>query len=108
MTYAGLARTPRRRALHRQVAGLLAVVGYRPTLVADHLLRAAGPGGDPALAAALHEAVTATCGYAPEVTADLLGDVAALGGAEVTGLLSAAGSGRRRRSTGVAVNPRRR
>jgi DNA-binding CsgD family transcriptional regulator len=86
VTYAGLAE-PRRRALHRQVAGLLAAAGYRPTLVADHLLRAAGPGGDPALAAALHEAVTATRGYAPEVTADLLGDVAALGGAEVTGRL---------------------
>jgi DNA-binding NarL/FixJ family response regulator len=39
------------------------------------------------LAAALHEAVTATRGYAPEVTADLLDDVAALGGAEVTGRL---------------------
>src|SRR6185437_1261147 len=86
VTYAGLAE-PRRRALHRQVAGLLAAAGYRPTLVADHLLRAAGPGGDPVLAAALHEAVTATRGYAPEVTADLLDDVAALGGAEVTGRL---------------------
>ena len=86
VTYAGLAE-PRRRALHRQVAGLLAAAGYRPTLVADHLLRAAGPGGDPALAAALHEAVAATRGYAPEVTADLLDDVAALGGAEVTGRL---------------------
>ena len=82
VTYAGLAE-PRRRALHRRVAGLLAAAGYRPTLVADHLLRAAGPGGDPALAAALHEAVAATRGYAPEVTADLLDDVAALGGAEV-------------------------
>src|SRR6185312_8040430 len=86
VTYAGLAE-PRRRALHRQVAGLLAAAGYRPTLVADHLLRAAGPGGDPVLAAALHEAVTATRGYAPEVTADLLDDVAALGGAEVAGRL---------------------
>jgi DNA-binding NarL/FixJ family response regulator len=80
VTYAGLDES-RRRALHRQVAQLLAAAGYRPTLVADHLLRAAGSGADPALVAALHDAVAATRGYAPEVTADLLG------GAEVTGQL---------------------
>src|SRR5262249_57174241 len=69
------------------VARLLAAEGYRPTLVADHLLRAAEPGDDPALVTALHDAVAATRGYAPEVTADLLDDVAALGGPEVTGRL---------------------
>jgi DNA-binding CsgD family transcriptional regulator len=72
-----------RRDLHRQVAAVLTAAGYRPSLIADHLLRAAGTGGDPALAAALHDAVQATRGYAPEVTADLLDDVAALGGPDV-------------------------
>ena len=62
---------------------VLAAAGYRPSLVADHLLRAAGTDGDPALVTALHEAVAATRGYAPEVTADLLDDVAAIGGANV-------------------------
>jgi DNA-binding CsgD family transcriptional regulator len=62
---------------------VLTAAGYRPSLIADHLLRAAGTGGDPALAAALHDAVQATRGYAPEVTADLLDDVAALGGPDV-------------------------
>ena len=70
---------PERRATHRRAAEVLAAVGYRPALVADHLLRAAGTGTDPALVAALHEAVAATSEYAPEVTADLLGDVAAIG-----------------------------
>jgi DNA-binding CsgD family transcriptional regulator len=70
---------PERRATHRRAAEVLAAAGYRPALVADHLLRAAGTGADPALVAALHEAVAATRGYAPEVTADLLGDVAVIG-----------------------------
>jgi DNA-binding NarL/FixJ family response regulator len=67
-----------RRATHRRVAEVLAADGYRPSLVADHLLRAAGTDGDPALVTALHEAVAATRAYAPEVTADLLDDVAAV------------------------------
>jgi DNA-binding CsgD family transcriptional regulator len=70
---------PERRATHRRAAEVLAAAGYRPALVADHLLRAAGTGTDPALVTALHEAVAATRVYAPEVTADLLGDVAAIG-----------------------------
>ena len=78
VTYGKLAE-PERRATHRRAAEVLAAAGYRPTLVADHLLRAAGTGADPALVTALHEAVAATRGYAPEVTADLLGDVAAIG-----------------------------
>ena len=68
-----------RRETHRRAAEVLAAAGYRPTLVADHLLRAAGTDADPALVTALHEAVAATRGYAPEVTADLLDDVAAVG-----------------------------
>jgi DNA-binding CsgD family transcriptional regulator len=68
-----------RRATHRRAAEVLAADGYRPSLIADHLLRAAGTGGDPALVTALHDAVAATRGYAPEVTADLLNDVAAIG-----------------------------
>jgi DNA-binding CsgD family transcriptional regulator len=78
VTYGELAE-PRRGAMHRRAAEVLAADGYRPALVADHLLRAAGTGGDPALVAALHEAVAATREYAPEVTADLLDDVAAIG-----------------------------
>ena len=78
VTYGELAE-PERRATHRRAAEVLAAAGYRPALVADHLLRAAGTGADPALVSALHEAVAATRGYAPEVTADLLGDVAAMG-----------------------------
>ena len=78
VTYGELAE-PERRATHRRAAEVLAAAGYRPALVADHLLRAAGTGADPALVTALHEAVAATRGYAPEVTADLLGDVAAIG-----------------------------
>jgi len=78
VTYGELADAER-RAAHRRAAEVLAADGYRPSLVADHLLRAAGADGDPALVAALHEAVAATREYAPEVTADLLGDVAALG-----------------------------
>jgi DNA-binding CsgD family transcriptional regulator len=77
VTYGELAQ-PRRSAMHRLAAEVLAADGYRPSLVADHLLRAAGTHGDPALVAALHEAVAATRGYAPEVTADLLDDVAAI------------------------------
>ncbi len=82
MTYGELSE-PQRRATHRRVAEVLTAAGYRPSLVADHLLRAAGTDGDPALATALYEAVEATRGYAPEVTADLLDDAAALGGPEV-------------------------
>jgi DNA-binding CsgD family transcriptional regulator len=82
VTYGELAE-PRRRAAHRRVAEILSAAGYRPSLVADHLLRAAGTDGDPSLAAALHEAVEDTRGYAPEVTADLLDDAAALGGADL-------------------------
>ena len=68
-----------RRALHRKAADVLTAGGYRPSLVADHLLRAAGSDRDAAVIDALHEAVAATRGHAPEVTADLLGDVAAIG-----------------------------
>jgi DNA-binding CsgD family transcriptional regulator len=82
VTYGELSE-PRRRATHRRVAEVLTAAGYRPSLVADHLLRAAGTDGDPALSTALYEAVEATRGYAPEVTADLLDDAAALGGPEV-------------------------
>jgi DNA-binding CsgD family transcriptional regulator len=77
VTYADLPE-PQRRDLHRQAAQVLAAGGYRPSLVADHLLRAAGTDDDPALVAALREAVAATSGYAPEVTADLLDDVASV------------------------------
>jgi DNA-binding CsgD family transcriptional regulator len=82
VTYASLPE-PRRREAHRQAAQVLAAAGYRPTLVADHLLRAATADADPELVTALHEAVAATRGYAPEVTADLLDDVAALSGSDV-------------------------
>ena len=85
VTYGELADAER-RTMHRRAADVLAADGYRPSLIADHLLRAAGTGGDPALVTALHEAVTATRGYAPEVTADLLDDVAAVG-AQVPGQL---------------------
>ena len=78
VTYGELVE-PERRATHQRAAEVLAAAGYRPALVADHLLRAAGTGADPALLTALHQAVAATRGYAPEVTADLLGDVAAIG-----------------------------
>ena len=77
---------PERRAMHRRAAGVLAAAGYRPSLVADHLLRAAATDGDPALVTALRDAVAATRGYAPEVTAGLLDDVAAVG-ADVPGPL---------------------
>jgi DNA-binding CsgD family transcriptional regulator len=73
----------RRRETHRRAAQVLAAAGYRPTLVADHLLRAATDDPDPALVTALQEAVAATRGYAPEVTADLLDDVAAVSGSDV-------------------------
>ncbi len=72
-----------RRALHQRAAQLLSEAGYRPALVADHLLRAGGAAADPALGAALHEAVAATRGYAPEVTADLLDEVTAVSGPDV-------------------------
>jgi DNA-binding CsgD family transcriptional regulator len=85
VTYGELAEAER-RAMHRRAADVLAADGYRPSLVADHLLRATGTSGDPALVAALHEAVAATRGYAPEITADLLDDVAAIG-ADVPGQL---------------------
>jgi DNA-binding CsgD family transcriptional regulator len=73
----------RRSDLHRRAARLLSASGYRPALVADHLLRAGGPDADPDLGAALLEAVAATRSYAPEVTADLLDDVASRSGPEV-------------------------
>ncbi|HEY1915412.1 MAG TPA: LuxR C-terminal-related transcriptional regulator [Streptosporangiaceae bacterium] len=72
----------RRRALHTRAAQLLEATGYRPAVVADHLLRAGGARTDPALVTALRDAVAATRGYAPEVTADLLDDVA-LSGADL-------------------------
>ena len=78
VTYGELAE-PRRSAMHRRAAEILVADGYRPSLVADHLLRAAGTDNDPALVSALYDAVAATRGYAPEVTADLLDDVAAIG-----------------------------
>ena len=82
VTYGELAEAER-RATHRRAAEVLAADGYRPSLIADHLLRAAGTTGDPSLVTALHNAVAATRVYAPEVTADLLDDVAAIGGANV-------------------------
>jgi DNA-binding CsgD family transcriptional regulator len=78
---------PRRRAAHRRAAELLSAAGYRPAIVTEHLLRAAGTDTDPAVATALHEAVAATRVYAPEVTADLLDDAAAIGGADISGAL---------------------
>ena len=77
---------PRRRAAHRRAADLLSAAGYRPAIVTEHLLRAAGTGTDPAVATALHEAVAATRVHAPEVTADLLDDAAAIG-ADISGPL---------------------
>ncbi len=82
VTYGQLAE-PRLRGMHRRAAEVLAADSYRPALVADHLLRAAGADADPALMTALQEAVATTRVYAPEVTADLLDDVAAIGGANV-------------------------
>jgi DNA-binding CsgD family transcriptional regulator len=78
VAYGELPEGPR-RAMHRLAADLLAARGYRPSLVADHLLRAAGTDRDAAAVAALHEAVAATRAHAPEATADLLDDVAAIG-----------------------------
>ena len=85
VTYGELTDAQRRTA-HRRAAEVLAAAGYRPSLIADHLLRAAGTDGDPALVTALRDAVAATRGYAPEVTAGLLDDVAAIG-ADVPGPL---------------------
>ena len=85
VTYGELTEAQRRTA-HRRAAEVLAAAGYRPSLIADHLLRAAGTEGDPALVTALRDAVAATRGYAPEVTAGLLDDVAAIG-ADVPGPL---------------------
>ncbi len=82
VTYGELAEAER-RATHRRAAEVLAADGYRPSLIAAHLLRAAGTTGDPSLVTALHDAVAATRVYAPEVTADLLDDVAAIGGANM-------------------------
>ena len=79
---------PRRRAAHRRAAQVLAAAGYSPSVIADHLLQAAktetGTSTDPALVAALHEAVAATRRYAPEVTAGLLDDVAAISGPDMS------------------------
>jgi DNA-binding CsgD family transcriptional regulator len=77
VTYGELAE-PACRAAHRRAAEMLAAAGYRPALVADHLLRASGTGTDLALVTALHEAVSATREHAPEVTASLLDNVAAI------------------------------
>ena len=85
VTYGELTEAQRRTA-HRRAAEVLAAAGYRPSLIADHLLRAAGTEGDPALVTALRDAAAATRGYAPEVTAGLLDDVAAIG-ADVPGPL---------------------
>ena len=85
VTYGELAEA-QRRAGHRRAAEVLTAAGYRPSLIADHLLRAAGTDADPALMTALRNAVAATRGYAPEVTADLLDDVAKVG-ADVPGPL---------------------
>ena len=86
-TYAGLP-APRRRAGHRQAAQVLAAAGYSPSLVADHLLQAAendtDTSTDSALVTALHEAVAATRPYAPEVTADLLNEVATISGPDMS------------------------
>ncbi len=66
--------------------------GYRPSLVADHLLGAGRPGGPPGPTgpAAIRPSrppctrrLRTTRGYAPEVTADLLDDLAAMGGGDV-------------------------
>jgi DNA-binding CsgD family transcriptional regulator len=78
VTYGELGE-PRRSEMHRQAAAVLAANGYRPSAAVEHLLRAAGTASDPALVAALREAVAATREHAPEVTADLLDDVAAVG-----------------------------
>jgi DNA-binding CsgD family transcriptional regulator len=78
VTYRELTESAR-RATHRRAAEVFTAAGYRPSLVADHLLRATGADADAALVAALHEAVAATHGYGPEVTAGLLDDVAASG-----------------------------
>jgi DNA-binding CsgD family transcriptional regulator len=78
---------PQRRAAHWRAAELLSAAGYRPAIVTEHLLRAAGTDADPAVATALHEAVEATRVYAPEVTADLLDDAAAIRGADNSGPL---------------------
>ena len=73
----------RRSDLHRRAARLLSASGYRPALVADHLLRQAGQLPTRAWGPRWFEAVAATRSYAPEVTADLLDDVAAMSGPEV-------------------------
>jgi DNA-binding CsgD family transcriptional regulator/tetratricopeptide (TPR) repeat protein len=78
VTYRELTES-QRRAAHRRAAEVLKAAGYRPSLVTDHLLRATGTDADAALGAALHEAVTAIRGYAPEVTAELLDDATAVG-----------------------------
>jgi DNA-binding CsgD family transcriptional regulator len=78
VTYRELAES-QRRTTHRRAAEVFKAAGYRPSLVADHLLRAAGGDADTALVAALHETVAAIREYAPEVTAELLDDVAAVG-----------------------------
>ena len=82
VTYAELPES-RRRAVHKRSAQVLTAAGYSPAVVADHLLRAARTDADPALVTALQEAVAATRLYAPEVTADLLDDVAVIGGPDL-------------------------
>jgi DNA-binding CsgD family transcriptional regulator len=77
----------RRRELHRRTGQVLQAAGYRPALVAEHLLRAAGTRPDESVVTALHDAVAATRVLAPEVAADLLADAAEISGPDVTGPL---------------------
>jgi DNA-binding CsgD family transcriptional regulator len=77
----------RRRELHHRAARVLQAAGYRPALVTEHLLRAAGTNPDQSVVTALHDAVAATRVLAPEVTADLLEDAAELSGPDVAGPL---------------------
>ena len=66
------------RATHRRAAETLAADGCRPSLIADHLLRADGTDSDPALVTAVQDAVAATRRFAPEVTADPRNGLAAI------------------------------
>jgi DNA-binding CsgD family transcriptional regulator len=86
VAYGALAEAER-RATHRRAAETLAADGCRPSLIADHLLRADGTDSDQALVTALHDAVAATRRFAPEVAADLIEDVAAIGADEPEQLL---------------------
>jgi DNA-binding CsgD family transcriptional regulator len=81
VTYGELPDT-QRRAAHRRAVQLLAAADYRPALVAEHFLRAAGTVNDPSVVTALRLAVAATR-HAPGVTADLLDDAAAISGSDL-------------------------